>query len=285
MTAERRPVLVAPDSFKGTMAADDVAEAIGRGLRSAGWPTDLAPIADGGEGTAAVLRRALGGELRSAAVHDPLGRIREAEFALLADGRTAVVEVAAASGLSLVAAAARDAEAASSAGTGELILAAVAAGARRVLVGAGGSATSDGGAGAIAVIDAGGGQTAVFLWIPRNSDGSPRGETRLLSILSKPSGSPRVNGNGDTIGGLQLGQNFSTFFDDINGNAVYSTDQGGIRAWKLTYNESYSGCAGYIAYSPYSSGYYGNAYTSPTVIDDCFLYTVMTPLDRPTQAP
>jgi glycerate kinase len=157
MTAERRPVLVAPDSFKGTMAARDVAEAIGRGLQSAGWPTDLAPIADGGEGTATVLRGALGGELRSAAVHDPLGRIREAEFALLADGRTAVVEVAAASGLSLVAAAALDAEAASSAGTGELILAAAAAGARRVLVAAGGSATSDGGAGAIAVIDAGGG--------------------------------------------------------------------------------------------------------------------------------
>lgn len=111
-----------------------------------------------------VLLTALGGELRAAAVHDPLGRPIEASFALLElpgspaeAARTALVEVAQASGLGLVAEPERDAEAASSAGTGELIAAALAAGAGRVLVAAGGSATSDGGAGAIEALKATGG--------------------------------------------------------------------------------------------------------------------------------
>ncbi|HEX2702248.1 MAG TPA: glycerate kinase [Solirubrobacteraceae bacterium] len=156
MPLPRRPILVAPDAFKGWAAARTVAEAIGRGLGSAGLEFDLAPIADGGEGTAAVLVEQLGGVERRVVVRDPLSREVEASFALLADGR-AVVEVAAASGLDLVAEAERDAEAASSAGTGELIVAAFEAGARQVLVAAGGSATSDGGAGAIAVIEAAGG--------------------------------------------------------------------------------------------------------------------------------
>jgi glycerate kinase len=91
------------------------------------------------------------------AAHDPLGREREARFALLADGHSALVEVAAASGLALLAPDERDAEAASSAGTGELIAAAVDAGASLILVAAGSSATSDGGAGAIAAIARAGG--------------------------------------------------------------------------------------------------------------------------------
>jgi glycerate kinase len=156
MSVSRRPILVAPDSFKGWAAARSVAEAIGRGLGSAGLECDLAPIADGGEGTAAVLVQRLGGVEHRAWVHDPLGREIEAAFVLLGDGR-AVVEVAAASGFGLVAAGERDAEASSSGGTGELIVAALEAGARQVLVAAGGSATSDGGVGAIAVIEAAGG--------------------------------------------------------------------------------------------------------------------------------
>lgn len=152
------PVLVCPDAFKGTLRAAQVAAAIGRGLERAGLePPDLCPIADGGEGTMEVLLCALGGETAAADVSDPLGRPRRAGFALLDDGATAVVEVAQASGLELVAPAERDAEAASSAGTGQLIGAAVAAGAGLVLVAAGGSATTDGGAGAIAALgDAGG---------------------------------------------------------------------------------------------------------------------------------
>jgi glycerate kinase len=165
MGQSRRPVLVAPDSFKGTMASIEVAAAIGRGLEAGGWRADLAPLADGGEGTAAVLAKQLGGELQSVAVSDPLGRAREASFALLADGRTAVVEVAEASGLVLIAESERDAEAASSAGTGELILAALRAGAVDVLVAAGGSATTDGGAGALAAIDAGRGIDGVRITV------------------------------------------------------------------------------------------------------------------------
>ena len=133
--------------------------------------------------------------------------------------------------------------------------------------------------GYLGFITANGGQTAVFLWIPSNSDGSPRGETRFLTTFAKPSGSARTNGNGDTLGGLQLGGNFSAFFDDSDGTSVYSFDQNGTRAWKLSYKESYTGCAGYVAYSPYpASGNYKNDYSGSTLADDCFLYTVMTPL-------
>jgi glycerate kinase len=153
----RPPVLVAPDSFKGSFRSTEVAAAIGRGLDAAGWPVDLCPVADGGEGTMEVLLTALGGETRSAPVRDPLGREVTAAFALIEDGGTAIVETAQASGLRLVAEAERDAVAASTIGTGELILAAVHAGAEVVLLGVGGSATTDGGAGAITAIEHGGG--------------------------------------------------------------------------------------------------------------------------------
>jgi glycerate kinase len=142
------PTLVAPDSFKGTFSARDVAHAVAEGLRSAGREAEELPVADGGEGTMEVLMAALGGELRTVTVSDPLGRPVEAGFALLPDG-SAVVEMAQASGLSLVAESDRDAWAASTRGTGELIAAAVEAGASRLVVTVGGSATTDGGAGAI----------------------------------------------------------------------------------------------------------------------------------------
>jgi glycerate kinase len=155
--------LVAPDSFKGTFSAAEVAAALGEGLRAGGAEVDLCPVADGGEGTLAVLVGALGGELRAAPAHDPLGRPLTASFGLLADGRTAVVETAEASGLGLVAEGERDAEATSSAGTGELIVAAARAGAERVLVAVGGSATTDGGIGAVAAIHEAGGIEGVTL--------------------------------------------------------------------------------------------------------------------------
>jgi glycerate kinase len=142
-------VLVCPDSFKGTRSAVEVAAAIGGGIEETGGVVDLCPTADGGEGTAETVRAAIGGEVRTAPVHDPLGRPIEAEFVLVEGGATAVVDTAAASGLPLVAPEERDAEAASTYGTGELIAAAVEAGARRVLLAAGGSATTDGGMGAI----------------------------------------------------------------------------------------------------------------------------------------
>jgi glycerate kinase len=153
----RETVLVAPDSFKGTFTATEVAEAVGAGLRAAGRPVDLCPVADGGEGTLEALAPAFGGEPRTVRVHAPLSRPINAPFLLSQDGRTAIVETAAASGLHLVGQRRRDPFAASTAGTGELIAAAVGAGARTVLLGVGGSATTDGGAGAIAAIEAAGG--------------------------------------------------------------------------------------------------------------------------------
>src|SRR4029079_10536510 len=133
------PALVAPDSFKGTFSAREVAGAVAEGLRSAGRAAEELPVAGGGEGTMDVLVSALGGELRALTVSDPLGRPVEAAFALLPDG-SAVVEMAQASGLSLVAEPDRNAWAASTLGTGELIAAAVEAGASKVIVTVGGSA-------------------------------------------------------------------------------------------------------------------------------------------------
>jgi glycerate 2-kinase len=146
------PVLVAPDSFKGTFSAGEVAAAIAAGLRSADREAVELPVGDGGEGTMGVLVDALGGDLRTATVSDPLGRPVEAGFAILPDG-SAVVETAQASGLGLVAEDERDAWAASTRGTGELIALAVEAGAEHVLVTVGGSATSDGGAGALEALE------------------------------------------------------------------------------------------------------------------------------------
>ncbi len=142
------PAIVAPDSFKGTFAASEVASALADGLRAGGMEAVELPMGDGGEGTLDALVEALGGEYRTATVSDPLGRPIDARFGLLPDGR-AVVEMAQASGLGLVAEDERDAWVASTRGTGELIAAATAAGADTVVVSVGGSATTDGGAGAL----------------------------------------------------------------------------------------------------------------------------------------
>jgi glycerate 2-kinase len=150
-------ILVAPDSFKGTLGAAEVAAAVGAGLEAAGRPVDLCPVADGGEGTLDALVQGLGAEVRTARVSDPLGRPVEAAFGFAADSAVGIVETAAASGLHLVGPDERDAWEASTAGTGELIAAAVQAGARTVYLGVGGSATTDGGAGAVRALRAAGG--------------------------------------------------------------------------------------------------------------------------------
>src|SRR3954447_14719567 len=158
MPVPERPVLVAPHSFKGTSRSAQVAGAIGRGLERAGlMPPDLLPLADGGDGTLDALLVNLGGETVSARVRDPLGREIEAGYALVEHGGTALIEMAAASGLSLVAEEERDAWAATTYGTGQLIVDAVDRGARVILVAVGGSATTDGGAGALEAIEAAGG--------------------------------------------------------------------------------------------------------------------------------
>jgi glycerate kinase len=142
-------VIVAPQSFKGSADAVAVASAIAQGVHRA-WPNariEEMPLADGGEGTVHALVRATKGTLRRSRVRDPLLREIEAEWGVLGDGVTAVVEMATASGLPLLDARERDPRITSTRGTGELILAAASSGAHRIVVGIGGSATNDGGAG------------------------------------------------------------------------------------------------------------------------------------------
>jgi glycerate kinase len=142
-------VVIAPQSFKGSADAVAVAAAIARGFRRVlpDAQLDEVPLADGGEGTVRALVRATRGSIRSTRVHDPLNREIDAEWGILGDGKTAVVEMAAASGLPLLRETERDPRVTSTRGTGELILAAAASGAHRIVVGIGGSATNDGGAG------------------------------------------------------------------------------------------------------------------------------------------
>jgi glycerate kinase len=140
-------LLLAPDSFKGTFSAVEVADALARGVERAGGEADRCPVADGGEGTMDVLLAALGGERVVERVRDPLGRDISAAWARIGD--LAVVEMAQASGLALVAEDERDAWAASTYGTGQLLAAAAAAGVEEILVAVGGSATTDGGRGAL----------------------------------------------------------------------------------------------------------------------------------------
>lgn len=142
-------LIIAPDKFKGSLSAPEAARAIGRGVSRAmpGAILDLVPMADGGEGTVEALIEATGGQYREATVTGPLGEPVVARYGRLGDGRTAVVEMAAASGLVLVPYQSRDPMRASTFGTGELIRAAVLGGADRLIVGIGGSTTNEGGAG------------------------------------------------------------------------------------------------------------------------------------------
>ena len=145
-------IVVAPDSFKETLPAEEVAQAIAVGvLRTCPEANvDVCPMADGGEGTVDAMVAATGGRIMAADVFDPLGRPMRARFGMLGPGaeRTAVVEMAAASGLALVPPELRDPLRTTTFGTGQLILAALDEGAERIVVGVGSSATTDGGCGA-----------------------------------------------------------------------------------------------------------------------------------------
>ncbi len=161
--------LLAPDAFKGTAEAPAIALAMAAGAQRAGWGGDRCPLSDGGEGFAAVLAAvptptgtSVPGAWHETTVTGPLGEPVVARW-WMAD-HVAVVESAAASGLPLAGGAeGNDPLAATTRGTGELVVAAVGAGARRVLMGVGGSATTDGGAGALAAIEEGGGLGGVEL--------------------------------------------------------------------------------------------------------------------------
>jgi glycerate 2-kinase len=156
MTTRPMHVLVAPDSFKGSLTSVEVARALTAGWRHA-RPDDevrLAPLADGGEGTLVAIDAAGGWRWHETEARDPLGRRIRASWLARADGNAAVIEMATASGLSRVAATERDAVNATTAGTGDLLRAVLDAGIREVALGIGGSATTDGGAGMLRALGA-----------------------------------------------------------------------------------------------------------------------------------
>ncbi len=142
-------IIVAVDSFKGCMRSDEAGEIIAAGLREELSDAEIVviPMADGGEGTTDAVVRATGGELRSVSVMGPLGNPATAVYGVLSDGRTAVMEMASASGIELVPPGVLDPMKATTYGTGELIRAAIEDGVRDIILGIGGSATVDGGIG------------------------------------------------------------------------------------------------------------------------------------------
>jgi len=147
--SQSRLVIVAPDSFKGSLSAVQAATAMELGVLDA-WPDARVvkvPIADGGEGTVEALVTATAGRYQTCTVRGPLGRPVEARWGVLGDGRTAVIEMAAASGITLVPEGRRDPRVSSTFGTGQLLRAALDAGFRHIVIGIGGSATNDGGSG------------------------------------------------------------------------------------------------------------------------------------------
>lgn len=141
--------VIAPDSFKGSLTAKEAAVAMATGIRRVFPHADyqLVPMADGGEGTVQALVDAIGGQTIQATVHDPFDRPAVASYGLLGDGKTAVIEMAAASGLQFVNDQNRNPLVTSTYGTGELILDAISRGVKQIIIGLGGSATVDGGAG------------------------------------------------------------------------------------------------------------------------------------------
>ena len=160
-------IVLAPDSFKESLSAREAAEAMRAGvLRAAPQAAaETIPLADGGEGTVEALVAATDGRIITREVQDPLGRSVTAHFGLLGDGRTAAVEMAAASGLGLVAPEERSVPRSSTFGTGQLIRACLEEGARKIIVGIGGSATTDAGCGmaralGAKLLDAGGRELA-----------------------------------------------------------------------------------------------------------------------------
>lgn len=142
-------ILIAPDSFKGSLSAVQVADAVETGFLKVFPDASIrkVPIADGGEGTVEALVTSTSGTIKRCNVHGPLGDRIESFWGVLGDGQTAVIEMAAASGLPLVPAGKRNPRITSSYGTGELIVDALNFGCRKIIIGIGGSATNDGGSG------------------------------------------------------------------------------------------------------------------------------------------
>ena len=147
-------IVIAPQSFKGSVAALTAAQAIARGVRRAepAAATALVPVADGGDGTLEALAGSSGGQIFRSIVTGPLGQPVEASWGVMGDGQTAVVEMAQASGLALLPAQRRNPRTATTQGTGEILREALERGYTRIIVGLGGSATNDAGTGMAAAL-------------------------------------------------------------------------------------------------------------------------------------
>ena len=142
-------ILIAPDKFKGSLSAPEVAENIAKGLRDVlpEATIDIVPMADGGEGTAEVVCDALGGKWVKCGAHDPIGRKIEARYAYIDNRKLAVMEMSEAAGMRRLSESERDPLRANTFGVGEMLLDAARRGAREIIIGLGGSATNDGGVG------------------------------------------------------------------------------------------------------------------------------------------
>lgn len=199
-------ILIAPDSFKGTYSATEVAARVAHGVRAAGGQAIEQPVADGGEGSAEILRQWLGAV---PAVVDTVGPWRDplrATYAMTPDG-TAVIELAAASGLNLPTTGDRNPLTADTYGTGLLITQAATNGARKIMISAGGSATTDGGTGAVAAIEEHGGlngaeivilsdvttafEDAAVVFGPQKGADSAQVRTLTARLHTQAAGSPR----------------------------------------------------------------------------------------------
>src|SRR5438046_3701393 len=140
-------ILIAPDKFKGALKAREVAESVAAGQREIlpDAEMDVAPMADGGEGTAEAICDALGGSWLKCKARDPIGREIEAHYAWVDQGKLAVMEMSEAAGMKRLRPNEFDVDLATTFGVGEMILDAAERDARQIMIGLGGSATNDGG--------------------------------------------------------------------------------------------------------------------------------------------
>jgi glycerate 2-kinase len=171
-------ILIAIDSFKGSLTSAEAGEAAAAGIRRAipDAQIEVVPLADGGEGTVEALVQATGGELIRTQVTGPLGESVDSAYGILGDGKTAVIEIAEACGLPLILEAERNPLKSTSYGVGELILDAVSRGARSLIVGLGGSATNDAGVGML--------QALGCRFLDEAGEEVPRGGAALGAIRS-----------------------------------------------------------------------------------------------------
>ncbi|MCU9615150.1 glycerate kinase [Caldibacillus lycopersici] len=181
-------IVIAPDSFKESLTALEVAVAIEKGFKKVYPEASFVkvPMADGGEGTVQALVDATNGRIIVKTVTGPLGEPVKAFFGILGDSKTAVIEMAAASGLHLVPMSKRNPLLTTSRGTGELILAALEEGVNHIIIGLGGSATNDGGAGMVSALG------ARLLDVEGNSIGEGGGSLNLLHTIDISSLDPRL---------------------------------------------------------------------------------------------